>query len=94
MDTAVVPDMVRVAMALTRVPVTAPPMGAGLGAMAQTMQITDTRAVMMTVVPSLVGAVADPVAVMAARLPAEAWAGNVARPQRGPLFRGQRVQVL
>ena len=93
MDTAVVPDTVRVAMAVTRVPVTVPRMGAGLGAMAQTTQITDTRAVMMTVVPSLVVAAAEPVVVMAARLPAEAWAGNAERPQRELQFRGQRAQV-
>ena len=94
MDTAAVPDTVRVAMALTRVPVTALPMGAGLGAMAQTTQITDTRAVMMMAVPSLADAVVDPVAVMAARLPAEVWAGNAARPQRELQCRGQRAQVL
>lgn len=88
-----VPDTVRVA-AVTRVPVTALPMGAGLGAMVQTTQITDTRAVMTTAVPSLVDAVVDPVAVMAARLPAEAWVGNAARPQRELQFRGQRAQVL
>ena len=62
--------------------------------MAQTTQTTDTSAVMTMAVPSLVDAVADPVAVMAARLPAEAWAGNAARPQRELQFRDQRVQVL
>ena len=84
--------MVRVA-AVTRVPVTVPRMGAGLGAMAQTTRITDTRAVMMTVVPSLVVAVVDPVVVTAARLPVEVWVGNAARQQRELQFRGQRVQA-
>ena len=85
--------MVRV-VAVTRVPVTAPPMGAGLWAMAQTTQTTDTRAVMTMAVPSLVVAVADPVAVMAARLPAEAWAENAARRRRELLYHGQLAQVL
>ena len=84
--------MARVA-AVTRVPVTAPPMGAGLGAMAQTMQITDTRVAMRMAVPSLVVAVAEPVAVMVARLPAEAWAGNAVYLQRELQFHGQRVQA-
>ena len=86
--------MVRVAMALTQVPVMAPPTGAGLGAMAQTTQITDTRAVMMTVVPSLVVAAAEPVVVTAAHLPAEAWAENAARRRRELLYHGQLAQVL
>ena len=92
MDTAAVPDMVRVAMALTQVPVMAPPTGAGLGAMAQTTQITDTRAVMRMAVPSSAAAVVDPV-VMAARLAVEVWAGNAERQQHELQFRGQRVQA-
>ena len=93
MDTAAVPDMVRAAMALTQVPVIAPPTGAGLGAMAQTTQITDTRAVMRMAVPSSAAAVVDQVVVTAARLPVEDWAGNAARQQRELQFRGQRVQA-
>ena len=84
--------MVRV-VAVTRVPVTAPPMGAGLGAMAQTMQTTDTRAVMRMAVPSSAAAVLDPVVMTAARLPVEDWAGNAARQQHELQFRGQRVQA-
>ena len=61
--------------------------------MAQTTEITDTRAVMMMAVPSLADAVVDPVVVTAARLPAEAWAGNAARQQRELQFHGQRVQA-
>ena len=62
--------------------------------MAQTTQITDTRAVMTMAVPSSADAVVvDPVAVTAARLPAEAWVGNAARPQHELQFRGQRARV-